>query len=296
MATCRGKRNKKRLARLRKQQVTEAEINKLDLGSIVTQGAHATSSATTRYPTESIVTYDMEKYRSAFDLTSDFVEDNLQGGSVRQTLIEMFTKRIAVDMEIAGLEGDESIEVGDGETDNDNLVGVNDGFIQILGDNVPNANVLDAAGTNSSIALFHALKKKIPARYRVAKPDYVWVVSSTVYDDWVKTVSDRATNLGDSALVTGMVAGPFGIPMLEVPLMPEDLTYGTTASDCTQIWLTPLKNLIWFVQRDITIEWDRQPRTDKWECTIHHRCDFAVENAAMVCMCTNLSISGTAYS
>ena len=36
----------------------KGEINKLDLGNIVTQGANVTSRATTRVPTEAVVTWD----------------------------------------------------------------------------------------------------------------------------------------------------------------------------------------------------------------------------------------------
>jgi hypothetical protein len=83
--------------------------------------------------------------------------------------------------------------------------------------------------------------------------------------------------------------------MVEVPLMPEDLTYGSN-SDATQMWLTPLQNLIWFVQREVTIEWDRVPRSDKWETTIHWRGDVQVESSAMVVIAENIRESGSDYS
>ena len=41
----------------------KGEINKLDLGSIVTEGASAVSNPTTRRPTEAIVTYDRHTCR-----------------------------------------------------------------------------------------------------------------------------------------------------------------------------------------------------------------------------------------
>jgi hypothetical protein len=54
--------------------------------------------------------------------------------------------------------------------------------------------------------------------------------------------------------------------------------------------------LIYFVQRDITIEWDRQPRQDMWEVTIHFRCDFEVENVDLVVIAKNVSMSGADYT
>ena len=115
-------------------------------------------------------------------------------------------------------------------------------------------------------------------------------------DKWTLDWSDRETGGGDVALSRGTVPGPWGIPMLEVPLMPEDLSYGTSGTDGSEIWLTPLKNLVYFVQREITIEFDRKPRQDVWEVTIHFRVDFEVENPDLVCMAQNVAMSGSDYS
>ncbi len=274
----------------------KGEINKLDLGTIVTEGANAVSKPTTRLPSESVVTYDMEKYRSAFDLKTDFMEDNIERASVRDTLLNMFTKQISNDTEIAAIEGDESLATGDNQSSENNLLGINDGWMKILDSRVPAAQNIDAAGAAASKKLYFDMKRAIPSRFRVAKPNYVWIVSSGVFDKWMLDWSDRETIGGDGALGTGMVRGPWGIPMLEVPLFPEDLSCGSGCVDGSQIWLTPLTNLMYFVQRDITIEFDRQPRNDSWEVTIHFRVDFEVEDANMVVMADNVSLSGSDYT
>jgi len=283
--------------RTRKVDHAKGEINKLNLGSIVTEGANVgLTSVSTRTPSESKVDYDTVKYRSAFDLVTDFVEDNIEGAGVRDTLLGMFSKRIAIDLELAAIEGDSSLTTGDAQSDSNNLLGANDGFLKILDDNVPAGQKLDANGTASSKKLFHDAKRKVPIRFRVAMPDYRWLVSPSVHDKWELDTSDRATNAGDSALVGQFISRPYGIPLFEVPLMPDDLTIGTTATDGTKIPLTPLNNLIWFIQRDITIEWDRQPRSDSWEVTIHTRADAQVEDSNMVVLTNNISEGGTDYA
>lgn len=286
------------LKRVRTRRVDhpKGEINKLNLGSIVTEGASTTSKATTRLPSESMITYDMEKYRSAFDIKTDFLEDNIERTAVRDKLLDMFTKRIAVDTEMAGIEGDESLSVGDGQTDENNLLGVNDGFRQILLDNVPSGQQVDAAGTAPSKKLYYDMRRLIPPRFRVARPNYVLIMGSGPYDKWMLDWSDRETDGGDRVLATGLKPGPFGTPILEVPLMPEDLSFGSAGSDGTDIWMTPLDNLIYFIQRDITIEFDRVPREDKWEVTIHFRVDFEVEDPDMVVLAKNCSLTGSDYT
>lgn len=283
------------------------EINKIDLGDIVTESVDATDTSTFA-PTASKVDYDTSKFRSAFDLTSDFLEDNLEGESVRDKLLNMFTKRIATDMEILSIEGDESLfPAAANGTRKQRLLGGNDGWQKILEATVPASQQIDAEGANASAALYYALKSRVNARYRVAGPDYRWVTSSRAWDKWNYDLAlagdsgSGGTPTETQAAYREMGGGgkPFGIPQVEVPLMPTDLEYtqgGSTFNDGSSIWLTPLMNLIYFIQRAITIEWDRVPRLDKWEVTIHTRVDYQVENSDMVVIATNVGVDGADWT
>jgi hypothetical protein len=287
----------------------KGEINKLDLGSIVTEGANNVSTATTNVPTESTVKYDMEKYRSAFDLKTDFLEDNIQGASVRDLVLDMFSKRIAIDTELASLRGDQTLNVGDGQSAANNLYGTNDGFLTILTANVPAAQQIDCNDTDPSVKLFYDMKRAIPTKYRVATPNYVFLVSPGTHDKYMYDQQRFHTSgtaaQGFAGAFNSEVAveaqngryrgpGPWGIPLFEVPLMPEDLGAGT---DETKIILTPLDNLVYFIQRDITIEFDRRPRTDSFECTIHFRVDFQVEQPDMCVVANEVGVGkGTDYT
>ena len=289
----------KRIRRVRKDNA-KGEINKLDLGTIVTEGANATSQARTSTPTERVTTYDMVKYRSAFDLRSDFLEDNLEKAAVRDRILGMFTKAMTIDAEMASIEGDDDLPVGDDQTRENNLLGVNDGFHKILLANVPANQIIDADGKAPSDDLYYEMRRRVSSRYRVAKPLYRFIAPSGPCDKWVKDWAGRPTTGGDSSLATGEAPGPWGVPMLEVPLFPENLAFTTTGSvaktDGSFIWYTPYENLIWFVQREITIEFDRKPRQDLYEATIHWRCDFEIENEDLVVVAKNVCMSGADYS
>lgn len=281
------------LSKIRTSRIDHAkgEMNKLDLGEISTEGA--SEPVTVFEMQESKVEYDTTKYRSAFDLTSDFVEDNIQGTSIRDLVLNMFSKRVRTDIEIAAIEGDSSIT---GTTKRDKLLKVNDGFLKILNDNVPAGQQLNAGGKSSTKKLFYAMKRKLPSRYRVAKPDYRWLISSGTADKWALDTSDRETNEGDASLVGAGNSRPFGIQAVDIPLMPEDLAISSAVQDGTKIVLSPLQNLIWFIQRNIKVEWDRIPRADKWEVTIHTRVDFQIENRDMCVLANNVSETGADYS
>lgn len=283
-----------------KKDHAKGELNKLDLGTIVTEGANATSQARTSTPTERVTTYDMVKYRSAFDLRTDFLEDNLERGAVRDKILGMFTKAMAIDAEVASIEGNDDLPTGDGQTAENNLLGVNDGFQKILLANVPAAQIIDCDGAAPSMQLYYDMKRRIPARYRIAKPSYRWIAPSGPADKVALDWANRITTGGDSVLRSGEAPGPWGIPMLEVPLFPENLSFTDSDDDAhtdgSFIWLTPYENLIWFIQREITIEFDRKPRQDLWESTIHWRCDFEVENEDLVVIAKNVSMSGADYT
>jgi len=188
----------------------KGEVNKLDLGTIVTEGAHTTSKATTHVPTERVLVWDTEKYRSAFDLSTDFTEDNIEKAGIRDRLLSMFTKRMAIDTELAALKGDETLSTGDSQSAENNLLGVNNGFQKILETAVPTAQQLDASGAAPSKRLYYEMKRRIPSRYRAAKPNYVWIVPSGPADKWALDWSDRETAGGDAALAGQMRPGPWG--------------------------------------------------------------------------------------
>jgi hypothetical protein len=57
------------------------------------------------------------------------------------------------------------------------------------------------------------------------------------------------------------------------------------------MWLTPPENLIMVVQRVVKREFDRKPRSDKWEVTVHSRIDFIVENYNMCVIAYDISTS-----
>lgn len=288
--------------RTRRVNHSKGSINKLDLGSIATEGAATTSTPTTRFPDERVVNYDTVKFRCCFDITSDFDEDNIERTGARNTLVNMFTKRMSNDVELAAIEGDEALPVGDGESDRNNLLGVNDGFLKILEARVPSSRVVDAAGKNVSDALFYAMKRKINNRYRSLRNDYVYIVSPGVADKWHYDMSLRQTVLGDRMITANnpgdLTPGHSGMPMLVVPQMPENLTFTGSGggSTGTEILLTPRENLIAFIQRDITVESQRVPRRDLSEFTIHFRFDVNVENEDLVVRAENVNVEGEDYT
>lgn len=281
-----------------RQSAAKGSIPKLDLGTIVMEGAGARHMPKRRTPTESVVTYDMVKYRLAFDLATDFEDDNIEGDQFRDKLVQMFTKQVRNNTEMAAINSDISLTVGDAQSDTNNLYGVNDGWHQILLDNVPAAQQLDVAGKTWSEDLFFKMKRMVPTRFRSMFKDYRFLIPPSGFDHLTRIRAARVTDGGDAAFEDGSSPTPWGIRKIPINHFPEDLAVSATSTnDGTFVWLTPPENLHWFIRRDMSMEWERQPRTDVTEATMYMRMDFEVMDPNMVVIAKNIRAeSGTAYS
>jgi len=279
--------------RVARRSEPSGEINRLYFSGPVTEKASLTHSE--REPSEAQVLFDTVKLRSTFDLSSDFMEDIKASSpeAARRRIAKLFASQIANDLEQLGIEGDDSI--AGTTTASDRLLCANDGWSALMDDDLPAAQDLDALGAGPSKRLYFAMLRLMPTKYKKRKKNFRWVVSPSIQEDWVELMSARATPAGDQA-VEGYIAKPTGIPMLEVPLMPVDLTYGTGISDCGQIWLLDPKNLVYIIQRKIKWEWERNPRADTWEATVHTRADVIIENENAIVRAKNVSLTGTDYA
>jgi len=279
--------------RIAKRKEPSGEINRLYFDGPVTEDA--TLAHTERIPSETYVQYDTKKLRSSFDLTSDFMEDikATSPADARKNIAKMFTAQIGNDMEQLSVEGDDSIATS--ATASDRLLRANDGFSQLMDDNLPAAQDIDAAGASVSKKLFFDMLQRLPSKWKRAKPKFRYILPPALAEQWVYIISERSTPAGDSAM-SGVTIKPFGVPLLEVPLMPTDLTYGTGVTDGAEIWLCDPKNLVAIIQRAIKWEWERNPRGDTWEATIHTRTDYLIEIEKAVVRAKNVSLTGSAYT
>jgi len=272
----------------------KGKIHRLDLGGVVSQGAHATSCPQESRPTDSMLTYDLEKYGSFFSVKSDFLRYNVEREQVTQTLLGQFQKRIAVDMERAAVMGDTAIPTGDSQSDLNNLLGVNDGFIRLLKSCVPSTQIIDAAGAGISTELLFEIQNRIPVEYLSELDQYRWVLGPRLYNRWVQQLTSRATNLGDQIILSGgQGVNPLGESVFRVNNWPENLDNGGGETDGTYMVYTPLSNLIYVTGRELSIERERKPRCDSFEYTMWWEADFMVENPDMVVLVKNLRLCGT---
>jgi hypothetical protein len=266
------------------------QIDKLDFASPISRAAtEATAFTDTRQPSFSKVLYDCVKTVSAYDLSTDAEEDNIEGAAFRQTVLNAFMERLGLDWADLSINGDDSL----GGVDATSLLRKSNDGLHILTTLAP--NYVDANGLGISLKLLKEGLNKMPERYRGRLAGNLkWFIGSNPYTDFVYELGSRAT-VGGDAVYGGMpVVKPFGIAMEECPMFPKDLTIGTAATDGFFIILTDPRNLLWIVRRKIQVHFFFQARSDLTEVTAYTSPDFQIENIDALVKIKSLSVDASA--
>jgi hypothetical protein len=206
--------------------------------------------------------YDVLEDNIERALTADNAPPNTGPGGLRQTLIDLIAERAALDLEELGLLANPAYTNGADADDQAYLSQLN-GWLYT---GQTSGHIADAGQATISKAVFKSGLKTLPPQFqrnKAALRHYVSVNQETEYRD---TLADRGTSMGDSA-VTG--AGPlfaFGSPVESVALMPE--TNG--------LFLDPL-NLIFGIQRQVSMEFDKDITARVYIIVLTTRVDFQVE-------------------
>jgi len=120
-----------KLVRVEKRAKPRGEIDKLNIGQPVTESAAENADTGNTYnPTFSKVEYTVKKVRSAFDLSTEALEENIEGENFRETIMNSFAKsiegenfretimnsfakRISTDLELLAIQGDTTTYASD---------------------------------------------------------------------------------------------------------------------------------------------------------------------------------------
>ena len=172
------------------------------------------------------------KLHSGWAITTETLQNNLEGDRIEDTIMDAMTRRIATDAEQLHISGDTSLT---GTSSTAKLLKVLDGWDLIT----DNAHIVDAGGAAVEQGLFRRCLDAMPKQYR-RDPDIMWIVSDGVALDWMDTTANRADTIGPRSLENGDVIGPFGKKLLQVPLIPDDLLISTSAALPAEVFAAEL--------------------------------------------------------
>lgn len=229
-----------RIARFRNEQL---DIDKINVGRrVALPKAEASAPSVRRKVQTSKVSLNPKNVVVPFEISSDFMLENIEGEMVEDTVIRMMATQFANDLEELYILGDllgvaalESDLVDGGSSTQyikDSYLALFDGWLKMSG----SAHVVDAAGANISSNVFSKMIKEMPDKWKRVRRNMRFMTSTDHEQNYRNSVASRATAAGDAALNSTNNMTPFGVEIVPLPLLPAQPTVvkhvvlnGTTA-------------------------------------------------------------------
>lgn len=219
-------------------------IEKIRFGSrILAAGTEATAlpQASRSKPDLSKVQLSAQLFKAEVRLDNETLEDSIERGELRQTVMQLMAEAIARDTEEVVVQGDTaSIDPFLAK------------FSGILKQAV--SHVVDCTDTTTNKTQFRDMLKSMPNEFLRDKKSlriFTSVNSEIQYRD---ALSDRIGAISDKYLEEDATPAYSGVPIIDVPLFPENIGTGT---HCTDHILTDPKNINVGIWRNIRIETDK---------------------------------------
>lgn len=266
-----------RMCRVVEMMAPQRKINKIGFASRILRKATsgtALTQAQRSKPISEQITLNTKEQIAEVRLPYDVLEDNIERasaannelpntgpGGLRQTLIDLIAERAALDLEELALLADTAYVSGD--PDDQAYMSQLDGWLKKV---ATDGHVYDVANATVSKSVFKNGKKTMPSQYLrniAAMGHYVSVNQETEYRD---TLADRGTALGDQMTQGNNPVFAFGSPVSPVPMMPED----------KGLFTNPL-NLIFGIQRQVSMEFDKDITERVYIIVLTCRVDYAIE-------------------
>lgn len=291
------------------------ELNRMAIGErLLRVATEAVDDGVNAAVAFSKVSLTATKFRMDWELSTDALEDGLEGEALEEHVARLIASQVANDLEDLAINGDSVNHSGDA------LLKGFDGWRKRLyyGGNVVDATsvVLPDATEDSTLnrATFAKALRVMPRRYMNRRGSLRWLTQTSQIQDYLYSAQFVESLQGGFSGPVGTVnpgvndnpgpnagwtpAAPFGIPLQEVPLFPEytadlDGSGGSAATGAaSDLWLVDPKNLIWGIRREIQVYRQFIPKKDAIEYTMYTRVAANVENPQAAVVVKNVAVAG----
>lgn len=211
-----------RIVRFRNEDL---DIDKIGVGGrVAVPKSEAVDPQVRRGINTSKVTLRPKELMVPFEIGDNFREVNIEGDSIEDTIIGMFARALANDMEDLDINGNQLgpavpqadlLDGGVADEVKDSYLALENGWSKLANQ----SNIVDAAGANIGLGIFGRAIRAMPTKFRRNKSGLRWLLSPDLWQLHLEKLSTRGTNMGDEAAKGGAGSpGPFGIKAVPVPL------------------------------------------------------------------------------
>lgn len=184
---------------------------------------------------------DAKLFRAEVRIQDEILEDSIERGALRQTIMQLMGERISTDMDEIAIRGD---------TDSpDETFAQLDGVLKQA-----TAHVVDAGGATTNRRIFRDMMKSMPSQYLRRRNRMLFLTSVNSEIDYRDLIGERPTPAGDKHTEEDLPVKYSGIRVRDVPNFPENLG---ESGNTTNMLLTDPKNIHIGVWRNIRIETDK---------------------------------------
>ena len=245
------------------------ELEKMNVGErVIRAAAQADATYTNADVQFTKVTLTTKKIRLDWEVSTEALEDNIEGSGLEDHLVRTMTRAFANDLEDLAING-----TGAGTN---NFLNILEGFVSIEADG-------NSATYGTAIEDLQGLVLAMPRKYRGSRSNMKFYADTETVAAIVNGLGSSG-NLNSERIVERVIDGTapqtlgspisyrvLGLPLVEVPLMPAGY-----------VSLTFPENRIWGFQRDVTVHREFQPKKDTVEYTVFLRFGVAVEETDAV--------------
>lgn len=245
------------------------ELEKMNVGErVIRAAAQADATYTNADVQFTKVTLTTKKIRLDWEVSTEALEDNIEGSGLEDHLVRTMTRAFANDLEDLAINGT--------GTGTNNFLNILEGFVSIEADG-------NSATYGTTIESLQGLVLAMPRKYRGSRSNMKFYADTETVAEIINGLGTSG-NLNSERIVERVIDGAapqtlgspiayrvLGLPLVEVPLMPHGY-----------VSLTFPENRIWGFQRDVTVHREFQPKKDTVEYTVFLRFGVAVEETDAV--------------
>jgi len=288
-----------KVARTVRMRADTTEIDRMSVGEkLVKLASEGDNTGVNSAVTFSKISLTTKKLRMDWELSTESLEDNIEGADLEDHIARLMATQAGNDIEDVILNGDESLT-------SDALYKSFNGVVKKA---KTSGRVVDAAGANISRAVFNSALKALPRKYKQRRTDLRFLAGSNLIQDYLYSNSQNIQNVTPQDIASGIIRGDvpvlggpagyvapyaFGIPIVEVPLLPETQTgtYASPSGSHGDVHLTFPNNVVIGVKRDVTVYRFFWPRKDSIEYTMYTRVGVQIEQADAWVVVKNVKVA-----
>jgi len=217
-----GLRGMVRLVRMRAEQF---DIDKIGVGQrVAVPKGEAVDPGVRRGVTTSKVSLNKKAIMVPFEVSEEFLEDNIEGESAEDHVARMMGTQFANNLEDMYINGntfgpavqeEDIIEGGSVNFVKDPLLALMDGWLKLSAA----GNLVDADGANISSNVFSKMKNAMPNKFRKRLNQLKFFLPMDTEQNYRQALAARGTALGDNALQTEERVRAFGVELVPLSLL-----------------------------------------------------------------------------